>query len=175
MTDKELTDLLKSNPQNGLAAVVGQYSAYVYKIVSIKLNTVCTIEDMEEAVSDVFLLFYRSGKRCGFDMRSIKSYLAVIARRHCANLYNRRFTNSDDISFDEIADMLGEERDNALESVLCDAIKSLGSTDEEIFIRRYFFGQPVKDIAHELHMKPNTVDKRISRGLIKLKKILEKM
>ena len=38
----------------------------------------------------------------------------------------------------------------------------------------YFLGQKSREIARDLNMKTNTVDKKISRGLKKLRAILEK-
>ena len=60
MTDIEIIALLRSSPQKGLAAVFDRYSAYVYKIVYTKLGDICTNEDIEEAVSDIFFKFYQS-------------------------------------------------------------------------------------------------------------------
>lgn len=50
---------------------------------------------------------------------------------------------------------------------------ALGRPDSEIFMRKYFYGQKRRDIAEELGMKTNTVDKIVSRGLVKLRKILD--
>lgn len=83
MNDKELLMLLRSDPQRGLAQVVGQYGAYVHKIAYTRLREVCTREDIEEAVSDIFLMFYNIGKKTSFDMRSVQAVLSVIAKRHC--------------------------------------------------------------------------------------------
>ena len=58
MNDKELLRLLKAEPERGLAQTVGQYSAYVYKIAFTRLGEVCSKEDIEEAVSDIFLAFF---------------------------------------------------------------------------------------------------------------------
>ena len=52
-------------------------------------------------------------------------------------------------------------------------IKSLGEPDSSIFIRKYYLGQRNKDIAKELGIKEGTLNTRISRGLVKLRKILE--
>ena len=174
MTDKRLLALLKSDPQKGLAEAVGKYSAYVMKIVRIKLGNVCSEEDMEEAVSDVFLAFYQSGGKCGFEISSVKPYIAVIARRHCAAVFAKHAAETEKISFDEIeATVAADERDEQEHERIKAALGRLGQPDEEIFVRKYFLGQRTKDIAHDLGMKENTVDKRVSRGLVRLRKLLE--
>ncbi len=173
MKDKELLELLRGEPQKGLAAVVERYSAYVIKIARTKLGGLCTNEDIEELVSDVFYGFYRHGCKCGFEIRSPRGCLAIIAERRCIDLIDRIMKNGESISIDEIADFLPDEIPTDDHSRLTEALKRLGEPDTSIFIRKYFLGQRTADIAMELHMKPNTVDKRISRGLVRLRKILE--
>lgn len=174
MTDKRLLALLRSDPQKGLSAAVEKYSAYVMKIVRIKLGEVCPEEDIEEAVSDIFLGFYQTGGRCGFEISSVKSYIAVIARRHCAGVFAKRTAQAETISFDEIeATVAADEHGDDEHERIKNALGKLGQPDEEIFVRKYFLGQKTKDIAHDLGMKENTVDKRVSRGLVRLRKLLE--
>ena len=176
MTDKELVEILRSDPGKGLAAVIDRYTAYLLKIARIKLDGVCTDEDIEEAVSDVFYIFYKKGAECGFEIRSVRAYLSLIAERRFTDVFRQHIKKTEDIPIDEVPDTLAEENENTSggeHSAVAEAVKRLGEPDTSIFIRRYFFGQKTADIANELHMRPKTVDKRISRGLVKLRKILE--
>ena len=68
MEDNELLGLLKNSPQKGLAAVVKQYSAYVYKIAYTRLGRVCSREDIEEAVSDIFMRFFLASQNDGTEI-----------------------------------------------------------------------------------------------------------
>lgn len=175
MSDKELIELLKRDPEQGLAAVVVRYTAYVLKIASTKLNGVCTREDIEETVSDVFYLFYRQGQRCGFEIRSLRAYLSLIAERRCVDVFRRRVKCETALPLDdETAGCLrADDEEDGDYTLLAQCIKRLGEPDTSIFIRKYFFGQSTADIAAELDIRPNTVDKRISRGLAKLRKMME--
>ena len=173
MTDTEMIGLLKSSPQRGLAAVVERYGAYVYKIAYTKLGDVCSEEDIEETVSDIFLRFFRSAESAGFEMRSVRGYLSVVAQRHCIDVFRRRRTQPETVSFEEIEDTIadsGTEQDTEL----YEALQALGEPDTTIFIRKYYFGQKTADIAREMNIRPNTVDKHLSRGLVRLRKILKK-
>ena len=87
MTDDELLRLLKADPQNGLTKVVLQYNAYIMKIARMRLNDVCTNEDIEEIVSDIFLKFFQFGCKNNFDISSVKAVLSVIATRHCIDVF----------------------------------------------------------------------------------------
>ena len=176
MTDMELLELLRKDPDNGLKSVVLQYSAYVMKIAYIKLSGVCTAEDMEEAVSDIFLKFFNAGVKSGFAFESVRGSLSLIAGRHCVDVFRSRVKSETDIPLDEVIEFVADEGiikdDTGTRLVM--AVKSLGEPDSSIFMRKYFFGQKSKDIAADLGLKPNTVDKKISRGLKKLKEILMK-
>ncbi|MBO4865575.1 MAG: sigma-70 family RNA polymerase sigma factor [Ruminococcus sp.] len=173
MTDKELTELLQAEPERGLAEVVEKYSGYVYTIAYSKLSGVCSKEDIEEAVSDIFLSFYEYFRKSEKPVMAVSPYLAVIAKRHSINIYKKHISKMENISFDEIADTVADNtEDRDTRRHLIEAIVSLGRPDSEIFMRKYFFGQKSREIAAILKMKTNTVDKIVSRGLVKLRKIL---
>ncbi|MBO6140638.1 MAG: sigma-70 family RNA polymerase sigma factor [Ruminococcus sp.] len=172
MEDKKLIELLKASPQKGLSEIVMSYSPYVYKIAFTKLRDICTKEDIEEAVSDVFLKFYQSGMACGFELRSVRGLLAVIAARHCTDIFRSRCNGFETVALSELENVLAVT-DTTDGKALIDAVKSLGEPDSSIFIRKYYLGQKNKDIAKELKMRQGTVNTRISRGLDKLRKILE--
>lgn len=177
MTDKELLGLLRSNPEQGLAAVVEQYSGYVLKIAYTRLSSVCSQEDIEEAASDVFLKFFEAAQKRDFVLESVRGMLSLIGGRHCINVFKKHCRRAEEVPLDETIEFAAgdatapEQLDE--HTALAKALHSLGEQDEEIFIRKYFFGQSSSEIAQRLGMKTNTVDKRISRGLVRLRKILE--
>lgn len=173
MTDKEIAQLLERDSEAGLAAAVQQYGGYVYKIVLTRLSGICAKEDIDEAVSDIFFKLFTAAKG-GKTFTSVGGYLSVTAQRHCIDLFRKVTGRAQTVPLDEIAELSSEQEifaDTSQE--LMTAIKSLGQPDMQIFLRRYFFGQRNKYIARELGMTPAAVNKRISRGLVKLKEILK--
>ena len=56
---------------------------------------------------------------------------------------------------------------------LLEAVKSLGSPDSEIIVRKYYMGESSKEIAEKLSLTVNAVDTRTSRALKKLRSIIE--
>ena len=58
-------------------------------------------------------------------------------------------------------------------SLLLQCIAELGEPDSHIFMMKYYFGYSTKMIAEKFQLKENTVDKKVQRGLQKLKKALE--
>ena len=119
------------------------------------------------------MAFYMSGKKNDFNIRSVTAYISVIAERRCINMFRSKLRQPDTIPIDELEYELAEQVSNTDGDTLSQAVASLGEPDTEIFVRKYYFGQKSEDIARELDMKTNTVNKRISRGLKKLRKILE--
>ena len=172
MNDKQLVQLLCDDPQEGLKQAVRVYSAYVYRIALSKLCDVCTKEDIEEAVSDVFMSFYTYAVKEGKALRSVAGPLSVIAKRRCTDIFRARSKQESTLPLEYAEDYPSEDI-YAEPSVLLEAIKQLGQPDSEIFLRRYYLGQSSKDIAKALGMKPNTVTKRITRGLEKLRAIVK--
>ena len=173
MTDKEIAQLLERDSEAGLAAAVQQYGGYVYKIVLTRLSGICAKEDIDEAVSDIFFKLFTAAKG-GKTFTSVGGYLSVTAQRHCIDLFRKVTGRAQTVPLDEIAELSSEQEifaDTSQE--LMTAIKSLGQPDAQIFLRRYFFGQRNKDISKDLGMNTAAVNKRISRGLVKLKEILK--
>ena len=172
MEDKKLCALLRKSPEKGLEAAIREYGGYVYKIAYIKLGDICPKEDIEEAVSDIFYKFYQSGSRQGFEIKTIRGFLAVIAVRHCAGVFRSKAGEEKTVPLSELENLICEY-DICDGGYITDMIKSLGEPDSSIFIRKYYLGQRNKDIAKELGIKEGTLNTRISRGLVKLRKILE--
>jgi RNA polymerase sigma-70 factor (ECF subfamily) len=177
MSDEKILELMRQNPQEGLAEAIERYSAYVYKISYSKLADVCSREDIEEAVSDIFVLFFRGCESRGFRLGSVKAFLSVIAKRHCANVFRKQSRRGETVPLEDVSDFVsadsGSDGTDRERERLLGAIHSLGKSDEEIFLRKYFLGQKSRDIAKDMNLRTNTVDKRISRGLVKLRKMLE--
>jgi RNA polymerase sigma-70 factor (ECF subfamily) len=172
MDDKQLVQLLCDDPQEGLRQAVEMYSAYVYKIAYSKLRDVCTKEDIEEAVSDVFMSFYTYALKEGRSLRSAVGMLSVIAKRRCTDIFRAKARRDTTLPL-EYANDIPSEDIYAEPSVLLEAIRQLGQPDSEIFLRRYYLGESSREIAKALGMKPNTVTKRITRGLEKLRAMIK--
>lgn len=179
LSDIEIMELLISNPEKGLEELMNTYMGLVYTIVYSKLSGACSKEDIEECVSDIFYNVYKNYRLIDLSKGTIKAYLSVMAKRRGIDMYRRVSKGSEQhYSIDEMDYELADEKNKDAETVtinsetkntLINEIKALGEPDSEIFIRKYFFGQSSKLIARALKLKVNTVDKKVSRGLQKLK------
>lgn len=156
------------------------YMPLIYTIVANKISGIYSREDIEECVSDVFIDVFNNKNRVDINKGSIKAFLAVIAKRKAIDLYrkkdgNRNFHN---VSIDDLFDISNDEDITNLVtkkeeySKLIEAIKKLEQPDREIIIRKYYLNQSSKEISKAIDLKVNTIDKKASRCLQKLKKLL---
>ncbi|MBR6599105.1 MAG: hypothetical protein IKK88_02260 [Oscillospiraceae bacterium] len=104
MKDKKLLSLISENPEKGLAETLDMYSAYVMKIVRTRLGDVCSNEDIEETVSDIFMIFFKAVSSGNVSVRSVKAYIAVISQRHCIDVFRKKSRQADTVCFDDISE-----------------------------------------------------------------------
>lgn len=181
MDDQELLRECRKHPEQGLQFVIDRYVHLIYAIVYRKISTVGTAEDAKECVSDVFLTFHQQIDQVDLDKGSIKVYLATIANRKAVDLYRKLYkvsvhsvqTDGGILESHSAKTNIEEDVVNKDErKILLQAIESLGEPDKEIFIRKYYLGQKSHEIAEIMNLRNNTVDKKVSRGLKKLKNLL---
>ncbi len=176
VSDNELIKIILKKPEKGLDVLIDKYGGLIYTIVKSKISN---LEDIEECVSDVFYDFYKNAAAFDEEKASLKTYLAVIAKRKAIDFY-RKTSKNEKIYIDDAFEQISDEKYNVESEVISEEtsnllikeIKELGKPDSEIFIRKYFFGESTKIISKALNIKENTIDKKISRGLVKLKKAL---
>ncbi|MFW2488201.1 sigma-70 family RNA polymerase sigma factor [Clostridium chromiireducens] len=179
ISDIELLKLLHDKPEEGLKVMMDSYMALIYTIIFNKLSGTYSKEDIEECVSDVFFQVFHYKNRIDLEKGSIKAFLAVVAKRKAIDMY-RKNKNNNHIPIEDLPEDLYSMVDDAANSlllkesnsVLINAIKSLGEPDSEIVIRKYYLYQSSKDISSDLGIKVNTIDKKVSRCIQKLKNVL---
>ena len=79
------------------------------------------------------------------------------------------WTCRDDI---EISDDTSTTEEGLTSSAVWDAVMSLGEPDNEIFVRYYKFDEKLKDISKATGINISTIKTKLSRGKLKLKRIL---
>lgn len=179
MTQEEILALMKTDPEKGMFAVTGQYAALVYKVVWGKLASVCTNEDIEETVSDVFLDFFR--KHTGVDLSkgSLASFLITLAQRRAIDEFRRvmrqkniekAINEKNDVVFlqTENTVLKNEERD-----FLLGAVFSLCEPDSTIIYRKFYYGETYSEIGNRLGLSENAVNKRYLKAIDKLSNMMK--
>lgn len=185
MTDEEILTLMRQNDPSALDALMEKYKALVSFIVS---RSVRSSADAEEAVQDTFYKIWKNRQSIDTDRGSLKGYVGMVAKS-CAEDKRRRVSREwdrEDISDKE--NDIGIDIDYADETakrentrIIAECIREMSYPDREIFIDRYYFRLPVKEIADRYGIRPKKVEnilarrkKRLARALIARGIILEK-
>ncbi|NLL04843.1 MAG: sigma-70 family RNA polymerase sigma factor [Clostridiaceae bacterium] len=176
MNDAKLVNLLKYNPSKGLEAAVDQYSGLVKTIV-VRIIGYDKQQDVEETVSDVFVELWKSIGNFDPEKGQLKNFIISIARFVSLNTYNRKILKhelipleEDDLKFD--VDLDNEVSKSINKEIIRETINSLPYPDKDIFIRRYYLFESVKEIAQYLDLTPKSVENKLYRGKDKLKAAL---
>lgn len=159
--------------ENELNRIIQKYTPLVYSIVSGILGRERRA-DIEEVVADVFVAYWQADKYDTSD-EGTKALLVTIARHHSINRTKQLRRNVWDELDDEIisAGLTDDEvADKIQAEMIRDVINSLPPPDNEIYTRRYFYCQSVKEIAKALGVKPKYVENRLYYAKSKIRRAL---
>lgn len=161
-------------------AIFDVYYRYVQAIVFNRLRSCCSKEDIEDCVSDVFSAAFIYADKNNISAVDMKGIICGIAVNKASDAYNAAVKRNDLVPIDDILssdlaapeDTEAETEKKELRRLLLELIQSLGEPDSTILMEKYYYGRKFRDIAKKLEMKPETVRKRSSRGLERLRKLL---
>ena len=168
-----VTDLLRRDPERALDQMLRAYTGLVYHAAAAVLGR-SSHEEIEECVSDAFLVIYKSRDRLDFSQGSVKAYLCATARNLAVNRL-RKQAGAKVVSLDEAIPSNEETESAAIRNLeadeLINSVLALGEPDSKIILYRYYFDLPSKQIASLLGLKQNTIDQRMRRALAKLNRL----
>jgi RNA polymerase sigma-70 factor (ECF subfamily) len=176
LSDKQLLRLLRKDPAAGVSEAIGAYSGLLAAVVGRILKNP---QETEECVADTFIKMWKnipSLKKVG----SIKAYLLCIARNNAIDRY-RRLKKRDDISVDGVDgfDIIADENvellvvKNEFMQELQKIIMKIPNPGRDIFMRKYFLFESVKEIADGLGLNETQVKDRLYRVRKQIRKNCE--
>ncbi len=172
MNEKLALRMLRKGDHAGLHWMIDRYTPYIAAIIGRIAGAYAHPYDVEELVSDVFVALWQEGGRV--KPEKLRQWLASVARHKVLDFLRRKRVElplDDDtlpLEFDLDASVQQEE----LYSAVRQAVLDMGEPDREIFLRHYYYLQPLKDIAVKISMKESTVKSRLRRGRQALKQKL---
>ena len=176
MREESILRKLRARDPAGLEGLMARYLPYVSAVVWGVLRGAMTAEDGEEVASDVFLAAWEQPE----DLQAgrVKAWLGAVARNKAKNKLRQAGRT---LPLEEDAlDLPGsDDPAGALEraeerELVRRAVDSLPPQDREIFLRRYYYAQSVKEVAAAVGMGEAAVQTRLHRGRNKLKELLTK-
>lgn len=179
MEDKTIMELYFRRSERALDETAAKYGAYCRAVAQ---NVLTLPEDAEECVNDTWLAAWNDIPPSRPD--SLRAYLGRITRnlaltRWRAMHAQKRFAGMEAL-LSELEDCLpapdSVEREverAELSAVLRAWVDSLDTPQRQLFVRRYWHGVPVKQLAREAGVSQNTMAQRLLALRRKLKTRLE--
>ena len=180
LDDKEILDLYWSRSEQAIEETGRKYGAALRRVAR---NILGDEQESEECVNDTWLAAWNSIPPRRPD--PLLTYLCKITRngalsRRRQSLAKKR-NSSFDVALDELEEVLAApgspERDyesRELAAAVNGFLAGLSREDRFAFLRRYWYGDPVKRIAAQLNSGEHRLSVRLSRIRKNLKNHLEK-
>lgn len=173
MNDEKLIKLIKNHPSKGLSAAIEQYGPLI-KTIIVRILGYENQPDIEESVSDVFVELWKSIDNFHPEKGNLKNYIISIARHVGINTYRRKLIKYELIPLEENdleidIDLENEISKTINRNIIKETIDSLPQPDKDIFIRRYYLFESIKEIALYVNLNTKAVENKLYRGKLKLK------
>lgn len=180
MEDNEIINLFQARSEQAIEELSKKYGAICTKIA---LNILKNRLDAEECVNDAYLGVWDTVPPQ--NPSPLLAYVSRIVRNLSIRKYHSNTSAKRNSFYDAALDELenciasGQTIENELSakelSGLIDTfLGTLDKTSRIIFVRRYWYSDPVSDIAAKMRMSSNNVSVRLSRTRAKLRKFLKK-
>ena len=178
MEDRHILKLLFARAEGAIEALASKYGKLLLRICT---NITADPRDGEECVSDTYLALWNAIPPAKPDPLSAYVYKTgrnVALKRRRSSLAQKR--SAYEVSLEELADCLPDhsaaqlldarELGRAIDRFL----DTLSQQNRVIFLRRYWFGDSVMDLANAQALTPNALTVRLSRLRAQLKDYLIK-
>ena len=180
MEDQQIIQLYWQRDEQAIAETDRKYGAYCRKIAADLLGS---REDGEECVNDAYHQLWQLIP----PQRPVlfKAYLGRIVRNLAINLWHRAHAQKRcqgmDLLLSELEDCLPAPQDVAREveaaqlgEIISRWLTALPREDRALFVRRYWHGTALKELAAERGLSPGRLAQRMYRLRLGLKDTLEK-
>lgn len=153
MDDRSIVDLYLQRDETAVKETQTKYGSYCYTIAN---NILSIHEDAEECVNDTLVSAWN--KIPPIIPKSLKAFLGKLVRdislsRYRANHAQKRYGGLE-VMLDELEECIPSEFDvqekldqQNLDDLINDWLGSLSHVDRVLFIKRYYYGETVKNLA----------------------------
>ena len=179
--DAQIIDLYWNRDAQAISASMDRYGAYCFSIADGILNNA---QDAEECVNDTWLKAWNAIPPTRPTV--LKIFFAKITRHLSFDKYKagkalKRGGGNIQLVLDELAECIADESDvegqadaKELGKVINQFVASLPEREQNLFVRRYFFSEPIKAIADRYDLRENSVHVTLSRIRKRLRSHLSK-
>lgn len=170
MDDEKIISLLWQRAESAIAALAQRFGGRLY---ATAMNLLSDRQDAEECVNDTYLALWNAIPPRRPEPLSPFVYRVgrnIALNRLRANTAMKR--SGYDLSLEELSWCIStpcKEDAHALGRAIDAFLDTIHTLDRVIFLRRYWFGDSVKDIAQQLKTTENAVSMRLHRTRNKLR------
>ena len=180
MEDTDIIKLYFDRDQNAIEETRKKYGGYCLSLADRILEN---YQDSEECVNDILLAAWNSIPPNR--PKVFRMFLAKLTRNRALNRLKaenalKRGNGEKEMVYEELSEFISDGSRiedefvaKELEQTINRFVAALPEREGDIFIRRYFFVEPVKDIAEGYGMTPGNVSVTLNRTRKKLKEYLE--
>ena len=173
---KKISEYYKNNELD-LEIIIDEYSGYIYKIIENMAIQYLLKEDIEEIISDTFVVLWKNRDRLD-KAKKLSPYIAGITK-NLVREKSRVINIHNDISdYENIIqdffkiDMLCEQREKI--AIIDKAVKNMKKIDIEIFELYYYSSMKYNEISNVLNISEFTIKSKLFRIRKKIRKELLK-
>jgi len=172
----ELVGGIKNKDSAAYEYMIKKYTKTIYCLAYNILSKSHSKEDLEECVADVFLDAWIKIADFNDEKANFRTWLLILTK-YKALTYKRkkRLNHVVDIGDFELKDDVSLEKQVLLrqdQEQVMKIIHSFPETDREIFIRRFFLGEKINDLAEFFNLSRTAIDNRLLRGRKAIKEVL---
>ena len=181
MTDDKIIQLFFQRKETAIEETSKKYGSYCFKIANNILNN---REDSEECLSDTWLKSWDSippARPVHFNLFLAKIVRNLAISKYRSNHTHKRGKGEIALVLDELEECITGQYDvetlymaEELQNTINRFVRGLSERDGNVFIRRYFYADSIKDISNRYHISENNVRVMLSRTRSKLRIVLEK-
>ena len=178
MEDSRIVELLWARSEQAITELSTKYQGLCMKIA---VNILDDEMDAQECVNDTYLAVWNSvppqrpDPLRAYVCRVTRNLALVQYRKRTAQKRNSRY----DAALDELLEVIGHGESvqdacdaRELAEIINGFLAELSKTDRYLFVRRYWFSEPVSELAQSLGLRAHTVSVRLFRIRQRLKKNL---
>ena len=169
MSDVEIVELYWQRDEQAIKQTDVKYKSF---LLSVAYNIVHDACDSEECLNDTYLGAWNSMPPTKPTL--LQAFLATIMRRTAIDCYKarkrqKRIASELTVALSEVEGLVADEGDTYSEAdakelgrTISAFVRSLSDRRMYIFMSRYYFARPIKEIAKLLNCSESTVNKEIA-------------
>ena len=164
--ENKIIKLIKKKDHRGIDYIVDLYSDKISYIVNSILKGYSNKEDIEECISDVFISVYNDIHTYDNKKGKFETFVFIKAK-YIALDYKRKIIKKKEY------EKIKEDRLLKINENIANFINNLKEPDKTYFYLKYFINMESKEIAKKYNTTLSSVENRLYRCRLALKKIID--